>query len=235
MTVADALRLGRISNLPTVWSSVLAALVLAGSARSFDPALLALLLVALSLFYTAGMFLNDFFDREIDSRERPERPIPSGRVGPHTVLGAGVVQLGAAIGLLTAASWRAGGPHVQALASALALAGAIVVYDVWHKKNPASPFLMGGCRALVYVTVALAATAALPRTVLLGAALLFLYVVGLTFAARFRFRAIGPLIAGISLLDAALIAVLAPALTPFLLAVACFGLTLVLQSFVSGT
>ena len=31
-------------------------------------------------FYTAGMILNDLLDYEVDVRERPERPLPSGAV-----------------------------------------------------------------------------------------------------------------------------------------------------------
>ena len=73
MTLSVALRLGRVSNLPTVWTNALAGLVLAGQA-GWDPRIPPLLL-ALSLFYVAGMYLNDAFDREIDARERPERPI----------------------------------------------------------------------------------------------------------------------------------------------------------------
>ena len=72
------LRLGRVSNLPTVWTNVLAGAALAGAA--VGPGRLALPLVACSLFYPGGMYLNHAFDREIDARERPERPIPSGRI-----------------------------------------------------------------------------------------------------------------------------------------------------------
>ena len=32
--------------------------------------------------YWAGMAANDWADRELDAVERPERPIPSGRVSP---------------------------------------------------------------------------------------------------------------------------------------------------------
>src|SRR4051812_2156589 len=39
-----------------------------------------LLLGSSSLLYMAGMVLNDVFDVQQDTRERPERPIPSGRV-----------------------------------------------------------------------------------------------------------------------------------------------------------
>src|SRR5262245_13283313 len=69
------LRLGRVSNLPTVWTNVLAGVVLAGGRP--QPRLLTLW-TALSCFYVGGMFLNDAFDRQVDARERAEGPITSG-------------------------------------------------------------------------------------------------------------------------------------------------------------
>ena len=78
------LRLGRVSNLPTVWTNVLAGIVLAGG--PLEPGTLAALVVALSLFYVGGMYLNDAFDRTIDARERPERPIPSGLISAFLLL-----------------------------------------------------------------------------------------------------------------------------------------------------
>lgn len=236
MTFADALRLGRVSNLPTVWSNVLAALVLAGAGAVREPLLLAVLLLALSLFYTAGMYLNDFFDRALDARERPERPTPRGRVRATTVLWIGLAQLTAGLGLVVTAAVRTGRPG-PALASALGLAAGIVLYDVWHKKNPASPLLMGLCRALVYPTAALAAGARLGPVVLLGAAILFLYIVALSVGARRRIKGVAVLIAGISLVDAVLMAALAPGptLVPILAAAVCFGLTVFLQKVVPGT
>ena len=78
MTFADALGLGRVSNLPTVWTNMLTGVVLAGG--TLDDARAWLLAAALSLFYIAGMYLNDAFDADIDAVERPERPIPAGRV-----------------------------------------------------------------------------------------------------------------------------------------------------------
>ena len=63
------LQLGRVSNLPTVWTNVLAGVLLAGGA--LEPGSFIPLLLAFSLFYEGGMFLNDAFDRKIDARERP--------------------------------------------------------------------------------------------------------------------------------------------------------------------
>ncbi|HEY0640042.1 MAG TPA: UbiA family prenyltransferase, partial [Pseudonocardiaceae bacterium] len=42
--------------------------------------------LASACLYWAGMALNDYADRELDATERPERPIPSGRVTPGEAL-----------------------------------------------------------------------------------------------------------------------------------------------------
>src|SRR5256885_14823895 len=86
------LRLGRVSNLPTVWTNALTGALLAGP--DFDARAGALLAVAFSLFYVGGMFLNDAFDRNIDAVERPERPIPRGLVSAHEVFVAGFATMG---------------------------------------------------------------------------------------------------------------------------------------------
>ena len=61
MNLSLALRLGRISNLPTVWTNVLAGALLAGGGLA--DVRVPLLMLALSMFYLGGMFLNDAFDR----------------------------------------------------------------------------------------------------------------------------------------------------------------------------
>ncbi|HEV3024083.1 MAG TPA: UbiA family prenyltransferase, partial [Pirellulales bacterium] len=60
----------------------------------------ACLLAASCLLYMAGMVLNDVFDRDIDRRERPGRPIPSGRiaVGHAWWLGFGLLLSGTGVG-----------------------------------------------------------------------------------------------------------------------------------------
>ncbi len=180
------LSLGRVSNLPTVWTNVTAGALLAGATPS--AATLVPLALALSCFYVGGMYLNDAFDRELDARERPERPIPAGLVSAARVfaIGYGLLALGT-LGVALVA------PRPAPLGAAVALAAAIVLYDAWHKGNPASPLLMGLCRVLVYVTAALAATvsdgsegglAALTRPVLVGAGCLLAYLIGLTYVAK---------------------------------------------------
>src|SRR6478736_6052578 len=97
-TARALLVLGRVSNLPTVWSNCLAGWLLGGAET---PAVLPRLLIGASLLYVAGMFLNDAFDIEFDRQFRPERPIPSGAISTRAVwlaitilLTAGVIILG---------------------------------------------------------------------------------------------------------------------------------------------
>ena len=181
MTLGLALRLGRVSNLPTVTSNVLAAIALAGvTAR---PLAIAGLCVAMSMMYIAGMFLNDAFDREIDRVERPERPIPSGQVEAVTVFDVGFGLLGLGVGLVGALAYTTGAGWPPVLA-AIALASLIVFYDAYHKQNPLAPFVMGLCRAGVYVTAALCVHAQLTPALWLGIAALISYLIGLTYIAR---------------------------------------------------
>ncbi|MEV0612263.1 SCO3242 family prenyltransferase [Nonomuraea sp. NPDC050404] len=92
--------------------------------------------------YWAGMAANDWADRHLDAVERPERPIPSGRVRPGTALGlaAGLTAAGIAIAGLT------GGR--RALGVAVPLAAAVWAYDLAAKNTPAGPAAMAVCRGL---------------------------------------------------------------------------------------
>jgi hypothetical protein len=178
------LELGRVSNLPTVWTNVAAGALLASGAETPSALSLVVLSIAISSFYVGGMFLNDAFDREIDEKQRPERPIPSGRISALEVFAVGYLLLFAGallVSIHALASARASGWSVV---SSLALGGAIVLYDAWHKKNPVSPFLMGLCRVLVYVTAAFAAAGSCPAPVLAGTACLLAYLIGLTYVAK---------------------------------------------------
>jgi hypothetical protein len=183
MSWRTALRLGRVSNLPTVWSNTLAGIVLAGGA--VDSPRTPVLLLALSLFYTAGMFLNDAFDRDIDARERPERPIPAGEVRAQTVFLAGFGMMAAGLLCLLWAGYGVeGGTGAGPALGGLALGAAIVAYDWHHKANPLSPLLMGLCRVLVYLTAALAVSWTLPAPLWSAAVVLLCYLIGLTYVAK---------------------------------------------------
>lgn len=185
-TLRTLLRLGRISNLPTVWTNCLAALALAGG--TFEPLSFLVAALAMSFAYTGGMFLNDAFDREIDARERPERPIPSGEISAGAVFALGFGQLSLGVLLVASLGPLTGGPlNLPAVVAALVLCGVIVLYDVHHKQNPLSPLVMGLCRVGVYATVGLAFAPRpleLPWPLLVGALLLLGHLIGLTYVAK---------------------------------------------------
>jgi 4-hydroxybenzoate polyprenyltransferase len=180
VTFTDALSLGRVSNLPTVWTNMLVGLVLAGAGLA-HPAIWPLFL-ALTLFYIGGMYLNDFFDAVIDARERPDRPIPAGRAKRSTVGAAGFGMLAAGIALMALVTARGGSPWP--VLAAVALAGCIVLYDAHHKNNPLSPFVMGLCRILVYLCAGVSVVAPPPVALLVAASALLCYLIGLTYVAK---------------------------------------------------
>lgn len=169
------LALARISNTPTVVSNVLAGAVLA-TALAVD-GVIVLLVLSLVLFYTAGMYLNDIFDRGIDQQQRPDRPLPSGAVSLPTATAVAVALV--ALGLLLLAF-----THWAAFASGVVLALVIVVYDAWHKTNPVGPFLMAATRSLVYITAFLAYSRDITSDLVVWSILMLLYVAGLTSIAK---------------------------------------------------
>ncbi len=177
-----ALSLGRVSNLPTVWTNALAGVVLAGGSVG-DPRVVWIALAA-SLCYVAGMYLNDAFDSNFDALHRPERPIPSGAVSVRAVTTSGFAMLAAGVALLAGLGFAPGGTGWPPLAAGVALAGAILLYDLHHKGNPVSAVVMGLCRALVYVAAASVVTESFPSEVWSRALLLLSYLVGLTHIAR---------------------------------------------------
>jgi UbiA prenyltransferase family len=185
MKLSTALRLGRVSNLPTTWTNVLAGLALAGTSGALDAGLVLALCAVVSCMYVGGMFLNDAFDREYDARERPERPIPSGDVSASSVFAIGFALLAAGItGTAALALLRPTGTGWPPVLAALALAGCIVFYDAYHKQNPLSPVVMAGNRVLVYAVAALSVLPVLASEVYWGACALGCYLVGLTYAAK---------------------------------------------------
>ena len=158
------LLLGRVSNLPTVWSNCLAAWLLAGGAlvESPDVQRFVWLIVGATLLFLAGMFLNDAFDVQFDREHRPERPIPSGAISVKSVWVLGIGQLLLGLGCLVCL-------NTLATLCAIGLAGSILLYDWLHKRTAWSPLLMGLCRLFLYLLAGATATGSLGLTVVLSA------------------------------------------------------------------
>jgi 4-hydroxybenzoate polyprenyltransferase len=143
----------------TALADVLAGFALAGL---HDPRALPWLLVSTACLYAGGVTLNDYFDRDLDRLERPERPIPSGRVAPAHAATLGGLLLAAGVGSAAVASLSAG------LVGA-AIAAAVLVYDTRGKRHPvAGPLNMGLCRALNLLLGIAAAPHLLPERWVFG-------------------------------------------------------------------
>ncbi len=148
---------------------------LAGSTAAGSPlGRRGLLMPASSIcFYWAGMALNDYADRELDSTERPERPIPSGRVRPGEALALAAALTAAGLGTAAVAGGRRG------LGVAAALGAVVWSYDLLLKDTVAGPVAMAGARGLDVLLGAGGAAGAL-----VPAALLASHTAGVTALSR---------------------------------------------------
>ncbi|MDX1530067.1 MAG: UbiA-like protein EboC [Rhodothermales bacterium] len=138
-----ALKLTRPANVVTALADVLAGFAAASAfGAGAGEALPALPWRggATAGLYAGGVVLNDVFDAELDAVERPERPIPSGRISrpAAAALGGGLL-----LGGIAAAA-------VASLASgvvAAAIAAMAVLYDAAGKHHAVlGPLNMGACR-----------------------------------------------------------------------------------------
>lgn len=135
------LQLVRIPGVFTAQADILAGFLIVGGGLNLLPHLV-LLIASSSFFYSAGMALNDFFDISTDKKERPERPIPSGRVKKEVAFAIGISFL--IIGLFIASI--VGTPSFIV---SLLLVILILSYNMKLKKYPwIGPINLGGCRYL---------------------------------------------------------------------------------------
>ena len=174
----------RLPNLFTTPSNILAGYFAAAAftvAEAADGAHLTALMVSSGLLYIAGIVLNDYFDIEIDKRERPSRPLPSGKIAKRHALAIAIVALLIAntIALLL-------GP--ASLAVSLALTLAIIAYDYQLKHGVVGPFAMGATR---FLNVIFGATPVLVyinnhslATLATAAVSLFLYISSITMLSK---------------------------------------------------
>jgi 4-hydroxybenzoate polyprenyltransferase len=172
----------RVPNLFTAPPDVLlgAALVATVGGVELSPATLGGLAVASMLLYAGGTTLNDAFDAPEDERERPERPIPSGRVDRTTAFGLGGGLLAAAI----AVAFLAGG--TRSAGAAGAVTGGILLYDGALKGGPLGFLAMGsvrGMNVLLGATAAVVPLATLPSSAVAVPVFVTAYIAAVTYMA----------------------------------------------------
>jgi 4-hydroxybenzoate polyprenyltransferase len=172
----------RAANVFTAASNVIAGFLIV-QGRWAPPETLALLIASSACLYLAGTVLNDVFDAELDAIERPERPIPSGRIPRTTASSAGWTLLTAGVLLSWMAAWTCS--HAMPGLIGVLLAFAIFRYDKVLKSTWIGPVAMGWCRTLNVLLGASIASELMRQPVALAYALgVGLYTVALTQTAR---------------------------------------------------
>ena len=198
----------RISNLPTVWTNVMAAIVLSGSGFSWRNFLI--LSLSMSFFYSGGMCLNDIMDVAIDRIKKPFRPITTGRVSIQNAYILTITLFVIALSLLLFV------PYQTAIYTGFLLLAVIVAYDRLHNRHSKSIILMATCRQMVFVVSAIAVTGRVGFFVLIAGFIQFVYILTISLVAKREkninnelcsFSIIPIMIACISLLDGIVMAV----------------------------
>lgn len=139
------LQLIRPSNVLTAISDVWAGMALSCmflAAALPEWAELGYIGLASMLLYMGGIVLNDVFDAKLDAVERPERPIPSGRVSLWQAIALGSIAN-------IAGCYLASMVNTTALYIAVAIVAMCILYNAAAKKHfIAGPIVMGMCRGL---------------------------------------------------------------------------------------
>ena len=149
-TIKSYLQLFRVPNQFTAIADITAGYLLAHSSLKPHSTYVGLLICS-CLLYSAGLVLNDVYDVDQDRRERPQRPLPSGRISVtfakrlgYTLLVAGIVVgwfCGYWLSESAAMAWRSG-------TLATLLAAFVLGYNRLWKSTFFGPLAMGACRLL---------------------------------------------------------------------------------------
>jgi hypothetical protein len=166
--------LGRVSNLPTVWSNCAAGWLLGGGG---EPKTLLLLCLGATFYYVGGMFLNDACDAQFDTQHRSERPIPSGAISVRAVFGWGFGWM-----ILGQGIFFCLGQKTAVLGLILGLC--ILLYDAIHKLTVFSPVLMAFCRLFLFLAAAASGSYGINGLAVWSAVVLACYIVGLSYIAK---------------------------------------------------
>jgi 4-hydroxybenzoate polyprenyltransferase len=165
----------RLPNVFTVVADVLMA-GLVGGTLTATPGTLLLALAASCSLYLAGMTSNDLFDRADDTKHRPFRPLPSGRVSLRVAVTLTVVLTLAGVALGVAS-----GGNLGWLA---ALVVAIYAYNGGLKHTFVGPLAMGSCRAFNLLYAFSLAGTLPPAVAWHVAGIVGVYILGVTWFAR---------------------------------------------------
>ncbi|MFY0653576.1 MAG: UbiA-like protein EboC [Cyclobacteriaceae bacterium] len=146
MRLFPYLVLTRPANVVTAISDIIAGIAISGTflgGIEVDiPTKIILLVLSTIGLYAGGIVFNDVFDADLDAKERPERPIPSGQVSKNSaaIFGLSLLIFGIVCAFLVS--------NTSGIA-AVAISFFAVLYDKYGKHNQVlGPINMGICRGL---------------------------------------------------------------------------------------
>lgn len=143
VSVRDYLVLVRLPNLFTLPSNILVGMAIVSSlAFTLTSFTQFLLLVTISvLLYCVGIVLNDLYDFDIDKKERPNRPLPSGKISRRSAIVLVAIFSTLALILSLQVSF-------STLVISSILFSVIFGYDKYLKNTHAGPFTIASARVM---------------------------------------------------------------------------------------
>jgi heme O synthase-like polyprenyltransferase len=135
------LLLVRLPNTFTAPSNILTGFFAVVLPQHANVSVLAILMASSALLYVSGIVFNDFFDIEIDRKERPFRPLPSNEITKQKAL----IIAAASMIIANLLAFAAG---TASLVIAIILSATIIGYDYRLKRTMAGPGTMGSARFL---------------------------------------------------------------------------------------
>lgn len=182
------LKLVRPANIITAWSNILVGAAIAYGTLNdeslpmfdfinyfnFD---IVLLIISTSGLYGGGIVMNDYFDANLDAKERPERPIPKGLISKKNALNFAIILY--TIGVISAFC-----VNIFSGIIACSLVGLTLIYNAFSKHNSfLGPLNMGICRAVNWL-LGMSICATFFSSFLLWLIIPLLYIFGITLVSR---------------------------------------------------
>lgn len=174
------LQLIRVPGIFSIFSNIFASVYIFFYIQGIDiNALTLIALIFISLCcYQAGMILNDIADIEEDQKDRPFRPLPSGRVSKRFAITVAISLSIFALGVAFLFS-------ETLLVLVLGMLLAIISYNFVSKETFLGPLNMGLVRGLNWLLV-LGLFSLLDKALLLTAAIICLYTTLVTIVSRYE-------------------------------------------------
>jgi hypothetical protein len=139
--IKNYLTLVRFPNLFTLPSNVFAGYLLTHTHDAIEINTIVLIILASTCLYAAGVIFNDVADRQIDRKERPSRPIPSGKITQRNAILLALLLIVISIAVSYFIS-------VATFVVVLVLITTIFLYDFVLKNSSLGPAAMSATRVL---------------------------------------------------------------------------------------